>query len=135
MESIENIKAAGLKLTPQRKAVYEVMMKLRHAKLEEIVESLKAEYDNRTLSTVYRVLESFCRAGLLSLISHPETGDCYYDITVKSHHHVFDGNEIVDYKDDELTQLVRKYISEKRPDLKGIDKIQVQITINPDSSF
>ncbi|MCF0209430.1 MAG: transcriptional repressor [Bacteroidaceae bacterium] len=129
MEDIENIKAAGLKMTPQRIAVYRTMMTLRHAKLEQIVESLKAEYSNLTLSTVYRVLESFCKAGVLSLVCHPETGECYYDITVKNHHHLFNGSEIVDYRDEELTSLVREFIQTKRPDLKDIEKIQVQITI------
>ena len=130
MESIENIKEAGLKLTPQRIAVYKSMMKLRHAKLDEIVDDLKREYDNLTLSTVYRVLDSFCAAGLLSLVSHPDTGECYYDITAHNHHHVFDGNKIMDYNDDDLTRLVREYIKEKHPEIYDIEKIQVQITLN-----
>ena len=57
MESIENIKKAGLKLTPQRTAVYKTMMKLGHARLEEIVAHLHAEDETMTLSTVYRVLQ------------------------------------------------------------------------------
>ena len=129
MESIENIKAAGLKLTPQRIAVYKSMIKLRHARLEAIVEDLKTDHDNLTLSTVYRVLDSFCDAGLLSLVCHPETGECYYDITVRNHHHLFNGNEIVDYNDEELTEMIREYIKKKRPELNDIEKIQVQITI------
>lgn len=36
MESTEIIKNAGLKITPQRKVVYEVMMELRHAAIDEI---------------------------------------------------------------------------------------------------
>lgn len=129
MENIENIKAAGLKLTPQRIAVYKSMMKLRHAKLETIVEDLKHEHDSLTLSTVYRVLNSFCASGLLSMVCHPDTGDCYYDINVKDHHHLFNGSSIIDYNDEELTAMVREYIQEKRPDINDIEKIQVQITI------
>ncbi|MCF0173378.1 MAG: transcriptional repressor [Bacteroidales bacterium] len=129
MESFDIIKAAGLKLTPQRKAVYKSMMKLRHARLEEIVEDLKQEYDNLTLSTVYRVLDSFCKAGLLSLVCRPDTGECYYDITTEGHHHLFDRGSIVDYCDDNLTRLVQEYIRENRPDIRDIEKIQVQITI------
>lgn len=37
METIENIKQAGLRMTPQRKTVYEAMMELRHAGIDEIV--------------------------------------------------------------------------------------------------
>ncbi|MCF0194169.1 MAG: transcriptional repressor [Bacteroidaceae bacterium] len=130
MDVIENIKKAGLKLTPQRVAVYEAMMELGHAQLETIVQHLNERYGQVTLSTVYRVLESFCHAGLLSLVCHPETGDCYYDITVKGHHHVFGGERIVDYDDEGLTQLVRDYLREHRPDLIDIEKIQVLVTTN-----
>ena len=37
MKSIEDIKRAGLKITPQRRAVYEAMMALRHATIEEVI--------------------------------------------------------------------------------------------------
>ena len=36
------IKNAGLKITPQRKVVYEVMMELRHAAIDEIIKSVGA---------------------------------------------------------------------------------------------
>ena len=129
MESIENIRAAGLKLTPQRIAVYKSMMKLRHAKLEAIVEDLKSDCDKLTLSTVYRVLDSFCKAGVLSLVCHPESGECYYDITVQHHHHLFNGSKILDYEDNELTRMVLEHIHKKRPELSDIENIQVHITI------
>ncbi|MBS7376320.1 MAG: hypothetical protein KIG52_10310, partial [Muribaculaceae bacterium] len=35
MESTDIIKNAGLKITPQRKVVYDVMMELRHAAIDE----------------------------------------------------------------------------------------------------
>ena len=52
MEGIERIKSAGLKLTPQRIAVYNIMMKLRHATLDTIVFHLKLQDREMTLSTV-----------------------------------------------------------------------------------
>ena len=130
MESIENIKNAGLKLTPQRIAVYRAMIALRHAQLEAIVKYLNERHGRITLSTVYRVLESFCKAGVLSLVCHPDTGECYYDITAANHHHVFSGEHIEDYNDEQLTQLVREYIKANRPEIKDIEKIQVLITTN-----
>ena len=130
MEGIEKIKNAGLKLTPQRIAVYNVMEKLKHAQLETIVFHLKSQDTTLTLSTVYRILESFCNAGVLSQVCHPETGESYYDITVEEHHHIFKGENILDFDDKELTQIVKDYVKTKRPDLHDIEKIQVQITIN-----
>ena len=130
MEGIERIKNAGLKLTPQRIAVYNIMMKLRHATLDTIVFHLKLQDREMTLSTVDRILESFCNAGVLSQVCHPEESESYYDITVEEHHHIFKGEEIMDFDDKELTQIVRDYVKSKRPDINEIEKIQVQITIN-----
>ena len=130
METINRIREAGLKLTPQRKAVYEAMIELRHAPIETIISFVQSKDKEITLSTVYRILESFCKANLLSLVCHPETGTCHYDITVHEHHHMFDGPQIMDYDDPELTQLIRQYLADKQLDSTDIDKIQVQITLN-----
>ena len=108
MEAIDKIREAGLKLTPQRKAVYEAMMELRHAPIEAIISCVQSKDKEITLSTVYRILDSFYKAGLLSQVYHPQTNKCYYDITVHSHHHLFYGQQIVDYEDPELTQLIWK---------------------------
>ena len=43
MESKEIIKNAGLKITPQRKVVYEVMMELRHAAIDEIIKCVQSK--------------------------------------------------------------------------------------------
>lgn len=129
METINRIKEAGLKFTPQRRAVYEVMMELRHAPIDAIIERVQSKDSGITISTVYRVLDSFYKANVLSLICHPDTGRCYYDITVTEHHHLFNGQEIVDYDDPELTELIRKHLNSKGFSPAGIDKIQVQITI------
>lgn len=130
MEKIDKIREAGLKLTPQRKAVYEAMIELRHAPIEAIISSVQSKDQEITLSTVYRILDSFCKAGLLSLVCHPETGKCYYDITVHEHHHLFDGQQIMDYEDPELTRIIQQYLENKNLVSADIGKIQVQITLN-----
>lgn len=130
MEVTDKIRAVGLKLTPQRKVVYEAMMELRHAPIEAIISCVQLKDKGITLSTVYRILDSFCKAGLLSLVCHPETSKCYYDITVHNHHHVFSGQEIVDFDDHELTRLIQQYLESKHLVSADIEKIQVQIIIN-----
>ena len=114
MESTGIIKNAGLKITPQRKVVYEVMMELRHAAIDEIIKSVQSKDNEITISTIYRILDSFCKANLLSLVFHPEVGISYYDITVTEHHHIFEGESILDYMDEGLTELIRQYLKEKR---------------------
>ncbi|WP_064976393.1 Fur family transcriptional regulator [Alistipes provencensis] len=130
METTDTIRKAGLKMTPQRRAVYEAMMELRHAPIEAIIAKVQSKDKEMTLSTIYRVLDSFCKAGILSLVCHPETGKCNYDITVHEHHHLFDGEQIMDYDDAELTRLIRQYLESHNIPAADIEKIQVQITLN-----
>lgn len=133
MESADRIKKAGLKLTPQRKMIYEAMMQLGHASIEEIVTLINSRGTELTISTVYRILDSFCKSNLLTLVTHPETGKCYYDITVREHSHLFAGQNIIDYEDSGLSELVRKYL-ESKGDIPGeINRVQVQIIMKKDN--
>lgn len=134
METVENIRKAGLRITPQRKAVYEAMIELRHATIDEIITKVQSKDSEITLSTVYRILDSFCAANLLSTIFHPDSGKSYYDITVKEHHHVFNGEQILDYLDEGLTTLVKQYLKDKNFAADDISKVQVQIIINKSMS-
>ena len=71
-------------ITPQRKVVYEVMMELRHAAIDEIIKCVQSKDNEITISTIYRILGSFCKANLLSLVFHPEEGKIYYDLSFGS---------------------------------------------------
>lgn len=128
-DSADIIKRAGLKLTPQRKMVYEAVMHLGHASVEEIVSSVQAMGSGMTVSTVYRILDSFCKANLLTQITHPGTGICYYDIKVWEHGHIFTGGDIMDYEDPDLTEMVRRYLEAGGNVPGAIEKVQIQITI------
>lgn len=126
---LNRIKEAGLKMTPQRKAVYEAMMELRHATIDDIIERVQSKNKEVTVSTIYRILDSFCAANILSFIYHPDTGKCYYDITVDEHHHLFNGKSITDYDDPELSRLIREYLKNRNFTPEEIAKIQVQVTL------
>ena len=128
-EGLKRIKEAGLKLTPQRRRVYEAMMQLRHATVDDIIALVQSKDREVTVSTIYRILDSFCSANILSFIYHPDTGKCYYDITVAEHHHLFDGTTVEDYADSELSQLIRDYLKQKNFTEEEIVKIQVQVTL------
>lgn len=110
------IKTAGLKVTPQRRMVYEVMQELRHASVDTVIEKVRERNPDITVSTIYRILDSFCRAKGCSLRSAiPADGKHYFDITVGNHHHLFDGQKIADYDDPELTRLIYRYLAGKLP--------------------
>ena len=124
------IKTAGLKVTPQRRTVYEVMQELRHASVDTVIEKVRERNPDITVSTIYRILDSFCKAKVLSSVGNPADGKQYFDITVGNHHHLFDGQMVADYDDPELTRLIYRYLAGKLPGDTNIDKIQVQIIIN-----
>jgi len=124
------IKEAGLKATPQRKMIYELMTELGHSSIDEIIARVQQQNPEITLSTIYRILDSFCKAGLLSKMNHPD-GKCCYDVTLMEHHHVFLDDEITDYIDPELTMLIKNHLKEKSFEhLDSIEKISIQIVVN-----
>jgi Fe2+ or Zn2+ uptake regulation protein len=130
MNSGEIIKKAGLKVTPQRTMVYELMMELGHCPIDEIIARIWKQNPEVTVSTVYRILDTFCEVGLILKIINPN-GKCYFDITPTEHPHVFINNEVIDYIDPELTEILQKRLKES--DLfKDLDigKISIQIIAN-----
>jgi len=126
MDTGEIIKKAGLKATPQRKMIYEAMLELRHGTIDGVIAKVQQQNPEITPSTVYRILDSFCKAGLLSTLNHIN-GKCYYDITLVEHHHVFADNEIIDYIDPELTALIKNHLKGDLFKELDIEKISIQI--------
>ena len=126
MNIAEIIKKSGLKATPQRKIVYEIMTELRHSPIDEITSKVRQQNPDITVSTVYRILDTFCDVGLLSKIKHPN-GKWYFDITPSDHHHVFINDEVVDYMDSELTELVKKHLKGDLFENLEIEKISIRI--------
>jgi len=129
MNTVEIIKKAGLKATPQRKIVYELMTELRHSPIDEIMPKVQQRNPEITVSTVYRIIDMFCKAGLLSKINHPN-GKCYYDITASEHHHVFKDDEVIDYIDPELTELIKNHLKSDVFKELDIEKISIQISVS-----
>jgi Fe2+ or Zn2+ uptake regulation protein len=127
--TVEIIKKAGLKATPQRKMIYEIMTKLGHASMDEIIAKAQQQSPDFTLSTVYRILDSFCEAGIMSKMASPN-GKCYYDITTSEHSHIFRDNTIIDYMDAELMMLIKEHLKEKSfQHFDSIEKIAIQIVV------
>jgi Fe2+/Zn2+ uptake regulation proteins len=126
MNTGEIIKKAGLKATPQRKMVYTIMTELCHSPIEKIIAMVQQQNPEITVSTVYRILDAFCEAGLLSKIKHPG-GKFYFDITPMEHHHVFTDNEVIDFIDPELTEMIKERLNNELFKHLEIEKISVQI--------
>lgn len=125
-----NHRAAGLKDTPQRRAVYSAMLELKHASADELTTLLAERGFAMPPSTIYRTLETFERAGLLSTFRHPATGRLYYDITTEAHHHLLHDTEISDYEDAGLTQIIKNHLISRGIEESKIGHVRVAIQIN-----
>ncbi len=85
------MKELGLKETPKRRAVLEVLAE-QHGFLspEEVWRAARVRFKTIGLPTVYRNLEELAAGGVISTIIHPSRQLYYYFCTTGSgHHHHF----------------------------------------------
>ena len=124
----EKIKAAGLKATPQRIAIFESMRKLGHASADMVVEDLKENYPTLTVATIYNVLESFVNTGLL-VRRFSSNNKMYFDVNVHEHAHFYETEENAyeDYDDPELVKIVMDYLSTKKIEHFDVRNVDIQL--------
>jgi len=82
-------KELGLKVTPQRTAIYEELAKAdQHPSTEMIYKNIKNYFPNISLTTVYRTLETFEKHGLIAVVNQLYNA-ARYDANLSPHHHIF----------------------------------------------
>ena len=85
---VKKCKDTGLKITPQRIAVYEVLLNSKnHPTVEEIYEEVKKMYPYVSLATVYRTLETLEKIGLVRKVCF-WGNSARYDANISEHHHL-----------------------------------------------
>ncbi len=85
---IERCKKEGLKITPQRVAVYEILLRSEnHPTVEEIYEEVKKKYPFVSLATVYRTVETLEQMGLAKKVCYWGSS-ARYDANTDDHHHL-----------------------------------------------
>ncbi len=130
MSTSEILKEKGLKVTPQRIAIYDAVVKLgNHPTAEQVVEVIKTDYPNISLGTIYKVFQVFVEKGLLKKVKS-EKDIMRYDAMLEHHHHLYcsDSDRIEDYKDEKLDLMVKAYFEKKRIKNFKIDDFKLQIT-------
>ncbi|NTW24961.1 MAG: transcriptional repressor [Lentimicrobium sp.] len=119
----------GLKVTPQRIAILEAIVKLNnHPTAENIIEYIRKNHPNIATATVYKVLDALVSSELIKKVK-TEKDIMRYDAVMESHHHLYcsESDRIVDYKDAALNEMLEKYFEKKGiPDFK-IEDIKLQI--------
>ncbi|MCU0471893.1 MAG: transcriptional repressor [Bacteroidales bacterium] len=118
-----------LKVTPQRIAILEAIIKLHnHPTAENIIDYIRNNHPNIATATVYKVLDALASNELIKKVK-TERDVMRYDAVIENHHHLYcsESDRIEDYTDNELNELLEKYFETKGiPDFK-IEDIKLQI--------
>jgi Fur family peroxide stress response transcriptional regulator len=120
-----------LKVTPQRIAVYKVLLDSNaHPKADAVYQSVKREHPNISFDTVNRTLQTFAEVGIVDVVEIFR-GPKRFDMNVTNHHHLHctQCGKVCDfynrtYDNLEIPATVREQfqVISKRVVLKGICK-------------
>jgi Fur family peroxide stress response transcriptional regulator len=123
------LRESGLRVTPQRLAVFEAVDVLKdHPTAEEISQFIRKKHPEIATGTVYKTLETLVDRAILKRVK-TDSGLLRYDAVKDDHHHIYCAycDSIEDYYDSELTGMIYEYFEKNRiPDFK-IEDIKLQI--------
>lgn len=125
----EKLQSHGVKATHQRMVIYRSLIETTtHPTVDWVYESIKKEYPSISLATVYKTLEKFIENGLLRKVKS-EDGKTRYDANLAKHDHIYAENthEIIDFRDEELQRLIKKYLQSAEIENFEVKDIQIQI--------
>ncbi len=126
----EKLKDKGLKVTPQRVAIYEAIVQLKnHPTAENVIAYIKKNHPNISIGTVYKVLDSLVENELLKKVK-TEKDIMRYDAVISNHHHLYcaETDRIEDFEDKKLNEIINNYFNTHRIKNFKIHDIKLQIT-------
>lgn len=109
-ETAQILREKGLKVTPQRIAVYNMLLSTKeHPNAETIYKTLEPTNPTMSLATVYKTLDFFKQLGLVQELNVGE-GSARYDALVKCHPHTVctECGKVQDLFMEELTEIHKK---------------------------
>ncbi|MGF1585171.1 MAG: Fur family transcriptional regulator [Bacteroidales bacterium] len=119
----------GLKITPQRIAVYEALVSLNdHPTADRIIDYVRKHHPNIATGTVYKVLDTLCANQLICRVK-TEKDIMRYDAVTERHHHLYsnESDRIEDFCDPELDELLMNYFRKKELSNFKISDIKLHI--------
>ncbi len=115
-DSNQELKNAGLKVTLPRIKILEILQKPnnQHISAEDVYKILIGQNEEIGLATVYRVLNQFDDAGIVTR-HHFEGGKSVFELTGKHHHdHLVCLNcgKVIEFENDVIEQMQHKIATE-----------------------
>lgn len=87
MDYLTILKDFGLKATPQRLAVLDVLDARKHPTIDELYAQIKKKYPSVSLATVYKNVNTLRENGIITEVNIPN-GKTKYDVFLEPHLHV-----------------------------------------------
>lgn len=109
-ELADRLRAAGLRLTPQRLAVYRALVSTdQHPSAAIIYDQLRDRLPSLSQATVYNTLQVLVETGLVHEIGQAGDGSEHYDADVSPHVNLVCRRcqRIIDYHDPRIAELDR----------------------------
>jgi Fe2+ or Zn2+ uptake regulation protein len=89
-ELVEQFRREGRKITPQRRAIFEALIRDdSHPTAEEIYQRVWSVMPDISRTTVYNTLHELVAVGALMEVEDLSEGGTRYDTTTSLHHHLF----------------------------------------------
>jgi Fe2+ or Zn2+ uptake regulation protein len=127
------LKKHGLKVTQQRYAVHEAMLKLGHASADMVTEEIVKEGKTKvTVASVYNILTLLAGLGIYGRRS-ARGGKMVFDGRVGPHLHLYDTESEAwrDLEDEEMMKWLEAHLKGKRYRGYRIDGFEVQLLCRP----
>lgn len=120
---------SGLKITPQRMAVLEVLlMSKNHPTAESIHKLVLNSIPGISVTTIYNTLDTFVEKGFVKRVQTVADIMRYEPVT-EHHHHLYSSasDRMEDYYDPELDVLLKEYFRKKEINNFRIHEIRLQL--------
>ena len=128
-EIVGKLMEKRLKVTPQRIAILEAIIKLNnHPTAENIIEYIRKNHPNIATATVYKVLDALTENELVKRVK-TDSDIMRYDAIMENHHHLYcsESDRIEDYQDEELNRMIEEHLKKKGIPGFQIEDVRLQI--------
>lgn len=128
-----HLKSKGLKATPQRLAVHDAMLHLRHASADMVSGFISSNTQVEiTVSSVYNILSQMSELGVYaSRLS--ANNKMYFDVNAKPHVHLYDSknHSFKDIEDNGIVDAVHAVLKKRKFKGYKVDGVDIQIICHP----